>query len=88
MAETENTTKTMVINWNQESPYAFIQWQGTEVCADISCTCGARHHFDGLYMFAVKCGCCGKTWAVEPFVRLVEDEDNDPSSVIELNCED
>lgn len=64
------------INWNQQAPYAFIQWKGTNVCADIHCACGAQIHFDGGFMYAVKCPHCGAEWAVEPFVRLVENNDD------------
>jgi len=59
------------INWHPEAPYAFIQWKGTNVCADVHCVCGNSAHFDVDFFYAVKCAACGAVYDVEPFVRLV-----------------
>lgn len=40
------------------SPYAFLQWKGTNVCMDFHCKCGAHCHFDGYFAYAVKCPHC------------------------------
>ncbi len=46
----------------QPEPNAFIQWKGTDVCMDFHCECGAHHHIDGYFVYAVKCHECGTTW--------------------------
>lgn len=60
---------------SQEVPYAFIQWKGTDVCADGYCECGEQFHIDGISLYAVKCGVCGREYALEPYVRLVPNAD-------------
>ena len=60
--------------WKQKRakrPYAFVQWNGTDVSADIYCLCGMSYRYDGGYFHKVTCGSCGKSWDVEPFLRLV-----------------
>jgi hypothetical protein len=59
------------INWDQEGPHAFIQWKGTNVCADVYCACGNSAHFDVDFFYAVRCAACGAVYDVEPYVRLV-----------------
>lgn len=54
-----------------DDPHAFIQWKGTDVCADVYCSCGHAFHVDDDFVYAVKCPNCGKDWELEPLVRLV-----------------
>jgi hypothetical protein len=54
-----------------EGPHAFIQWKGTDVCADLYCDCGAQYHVDGDFMYHVKCGECGRVYALNPYVALL-----------------
>jgi hypothetical protein len=53
-------------------PHAWIQWKGTNVCADIHCSCGAHGHIDAQFAYYVRCGACGKLWALSGNVRMVE----------------
>lgn len=53
-------------------PYIFIQWKGTELCADLHCTCGAHLHMDAMFCYFVECGHCGTVWELEPTCRLRE----------------
>ncbi len=50
------------LNAKQPAPNAFIQWKGTDVCMDFHCECGARHHIDASFVYAVKCHECGAIW--------------------------
>lgn len=46
----------------EDSPSAFIQWKGTNVCMDFYCRCGAHCHFDGDFAYTVKCPHCNTIW--------------------------
>ena len=60
-----------VISRRPDGPRAFIQWKGTDVCADLLCECGARGHFDGTFMYHVKCALCCRVYDVGFYVELV-----------------
>ncbi len=54
------------------SPYASIQWKGTDVCMDVYCDCGAMYHIDGDFVYFVHCGACGRTFYTGRYIRLIE----------------
>ncbi len=54
-----------------EGPHGRLQWQGTSACVDFECACGERGHLDGEFLFNVKCGACGRLYAVSPYVQLI-----------------
>jgi hypothetical protein len=56
---------------NKEGPHAWVQWKGTDVCADIHCPCGRHGHVDADFAYVVRCG-CGRLWGMDPYVTLVE----------------
>jgi hypothetical protein len=58
----------------------FIQWKGTDVCMDVFCQCGAQHHFDGDFAYAVQCGYCEQVFELDCVVamRPVEKSDLNP----------
>lgn len=48
-----------------------IQWQGTHVCGDFHCTCGAYAHICGATgMFTIRCHECGTVWTVPNTLTL------------------
>ena len=51
-------------------PDTFIQWKGTDVCVDIYCTCGEQCHFDGMFMYYVRCPHCQAAYQVGSRVSL------------------
>ena len=51
-------------------PHIWIQWKGTDVCCDIHCECGAFIHFDGDFMYFIKCPECEKYWEIGTSVRM------------------
>ena len=53
-------------------PHGWIQWKGTDVCLDVYCSCGAHSHVDAEFAYTIRCGACGKLWAVCANVRFVE----------------
>lgn len=55
-----------------KGPHAWMQWKGTSFCADIRCNCGVVTHLDGGGTSTVKCGACGKIYALNGHVELVE----------------
>ena len=55
-----------------EGAHAFIQWKGTDVCADLHCACGLHAHVDNSFTYFARCSGCGRKYALEPYVRLVE----------------
>lgn len=54
------------------SPSAFIQWKGTEVCADYYCVCGNFFHVDGEFVYAVQCPACERRYEVSSVIELRE----------------
>jgi hypothetical protein len=68
---------------DNQTPRAFIQWKGTDVCMDFHCTCGEQYHFDGFFAYAVKCN-CGKVWEMPDCLVPTEiTKDNDPNERLE-----
>ena len=55
-------------------PHIWIQWKGTDVCADVRCTCGndEDHHVDQSFFYEWKCPSCGKMWAIGCHVQMRE----------------
>lgn len=54
------------------APHGWIQWKGTDVCIDIHCICGVMLHFDGDFMYYVKCGSCGRFYECDGHITLHE----------------
>lgn len=52
-------------------PHGWIQWKGSSVCMDIHCSCGARSHVDGDFVYYVRCPACGATFMVNGHIELV-----------------
>lgn len=42
--------------------HVFIQWKGTDACLDFHCDCGAYHHIDAEFLYAIKCHKCNTIW--------------------------
>jgi hypothetical protein len=57
-------------------PHIWIQWKGTDVCCDIHCRCGAHLHFDGDFMYFLRCPHCRTVWEVGTHVALYEVKDH------------
>lgn len=51
-------------------PHVFIQWKGTAVCLDFHCECGAHHHVDDMFVYALKCGFCGALYEMPSSVAV------------------
>lgn len=67
---TKGADKSVEFEVKRERPYAWIQWKGTEVCCDIHCACGAHHHFDGDFMYYVKCPDCGQVYEMDGHIQM------------------
>jgi hypothetical protein len=53
-------------------PCGWIQWKGTDVCCDIHCKCGAFLHYDGGFMYHIKCSECGRVYECDGHIKLYE----------------
>lgn len=62
--------------FGQPAPSAFVQWKGTEVCADIHCTCGHHSHIDDMFAYNVRCPACSKLWEMPHNLPLREGVDD------------
>lgn len=49
--------------------HVFIQWKGTDLCGDFRCTCGANHHIDADFVYAIRCT-CGLIWQMPSVVAV------------------
>lgn len=56
----------------KKGPHGWIQWKGTEVCMDVHCSCGELTHVDATFAYRIRCGACGRLWAVCSNVLLIE----------------
>lgn len=53
----------------------FIQWKDTDLCMNFVCpNCGERSHFDGFFIYAVRCWSCKKVYRMPTEIKslLVE----------------
>lgn len=60
-------------NWatrKLEGPHAFIQWKGTNVCADYYCACGKHFHVDDYFAYAVQCPHCERRYEVSAMIEM------------------
>jgi hypothetical protein len=57
-----------------EKGNVFIQYKGTDLCADIYCDCGTHLHVDQYFAYAVQCGECKAIWEFPQFVTAVKVE--------------
>jgi hypothetical protein len=53
----------------------FVQWKGTDLCADFYCECGAHFHIDAEFVYAIKCSACGATYRVPSTLTLTRIEE-------------
>lgn len=52
-------------------PWTFIQWKGTNLCMDLRCTCGTHSHYDGYYMYYIRCADCGQVYMLGSRITCV-----------------
>ena len=63
-------------NNTPEGAAVFIQWKGTDLCADFTCECGESYHIDAMFVYAIKCT-CGLTYEMPSHVTLLKIEKAD-----------
>ena len=59
----------------------WVQWKGTDVCIDVHCKCGKISHYDGEYMYNIKCPYCERVYFANPHIQLIEVAEYDESSL-------
>lgn len=61
-----------IVNFNPgKNPHGWIQWKGTDVCIDIHCKCGESVHFDGDFMYYVRCPYCNQIYEANGHIELI-----------------
>lgn len=53
-----------------DKPRVFLQWKNMESCIDFYCECGAHHHVDEFFVYALKCEPCGALYEMPSIVVL------------------
>lgn len=56
----------------KDRPHGCIQWKGTSACIDLHCECGAHGHIDAEFFYHYECMGCGRRYAVDSYVKLIE----------------
>ena len=54
-----------------DGPHIWIQWKGTDLCADVHCKCGAHDHIDAEFAYFYECRACGRKYALAQNLRLI-----------------
>lgn len=62
-------------------PHAWIQYKWTDLCADIRCSCGVLTHVDADFAYQVKCGACGKLWALSMTVEMYAESEVETNGI-------
>ena len=62
-------------NTFEGKPHGWIQWKGTNVCVDIHCACGEVSHYDGDFMYSIKCPACERIHFCNGHIELIELEE-------------
>ena len=53
-------------------PFIWIQWKGSDICGDFTCSCGAGWHIDdGTFMYYVRCPDCGAIFMANGHIEIV-----------------
>ena len=50
----------------------YIQYKGTDLCADLYCDCGTHLHVDEYSAYAVQCWNCKAIWELPQNVTMVK----------------
>lgn len=54
-----------------EPTHVYVQYKGTDICFDFYCVCGMQTHYDGYGAYTVKCGACGRLYALPTLLPVV-----------------
>ena len=68
----------------------FVQWKGTYICCDFTCSCGNYQHIDGYHFGYLKCddGDCGKLWKMEWIIpEILTEVDPETREALEASDE-
>jgi len=60
----------LTANKDRPEPFGWIQWKGTDVCADIHCACGALMHIDADFLYHIQCPYCQQVYECSGFIDL------------------
>jgi len=55
------------------APNVFVQWKGTDVCADFHCKFGSHQHIcNEMFMYYIQCAKCKQNYRVPNMLQLEE----------------
>jgi hypothetical protein len=57
---------------NADGTNMFIQYKGTDLCADLWCECGKHLHVDDYFAYAVQCPSCKAIYELPQLVTAVK----------------
>ena len=55
-----------------KNPSLFIQWKGTDLCADFYCICGVASHICGFFAYRIRCASCRRVFETPHTISLRE----------------
>ena len=70
MRSTDRRPKYDLENPFESETHGWIQWKGTEVCADMHCECGYHGHIDGMFAYCYECPNCGIRYQLNGHIKL------------------
>jgi len=79
------------INFTTKDSHGWIQWKGTQACVDIHCAkCGCHSHYDGDFMYFVKCPKCGQIYECNGYIELIPTEIQESDHAVQYpeNCDE
>lgn len=50
----------------------WIQWKGTDVCMDFTCSCGHHGHIDNDFVYIIQCSACGNNYWCNGHIELIQ----------------
>ena len=54
------------------TPWASLQWKGTDACLDFHCVCGSHLHFDDEFLYNVRCLDCNRLYSLSQTIEVRE----------------
>lgn len=57
--------------------YGWIQWKGSDICADMECACGHSFHVHGEFLYIIRCPACKQVYECSGFFKLIPHDTSD-----------
>ncbi len=50
----------------------YVQWKGTDICADLHCDCGHHTHVCGDFMYTAMCEKCEQHYRLDEHITITK----------------